>query len=235
MNDRCGRMIKIRAFSSPTALTESIFELLTAQFRAASSGPTAVMLSGGSTPLAAYTLIARQPVETSNTLLLLFSDDRHVPPDSPKSNYGATLPMITALALPPKRVLRVFGELPLAEATAKFDREIGTFLNGGGVISLGLLGLGTDGHTASLFCEADIESARGYHAVAVKRPDGLNGVSVTPGVIARVERVIFLVAGREKRDMLKKLLSDTLSIPAGRAVADNKNVEVWCDPDAYPL
>ena len=59
------------------------------------------------------------------------------------------------------------------------------------------MGLGADGHTASLFNTANLEQARGKLAIAVQRPDGLQGVSVTPELLSKVAEPLFLVTGAD--------------------------------------
>lgn len=131
--------------------------------------------------------------------------------------------------------MRVHGERPLPDAVSEFDREVGAFFERGGEVPFGLLGLGTDGHTASLFTESHLKESEGRWAIGVSRPDGLNGVSLTPQALARVARVVFLVAGTDKRAVLQQLIRAPNSVTAGRAVAGCPRVEIWCDAAANPL
>ena len=226
-------MIRLKVFKDGAALTDAVVALLRAQFGPSpDGGARAVMLAGGSTPMAAYEKIAASPFPVDPNLRILFSDDRHVPPDSPKSNFGNTLPMFRALNIPDDRVARVRGELPLADSVARYESDLRTLLDSGCRVSLGLLGLGADGHTASLFSAANIAEAQGRLAIGVDRPDGMKGVSATPDFFSRIGQIVFLVAGAEKQVMLKKLLHESLSIPAGLAVQANASVEVWADSAA---
>ena len=160
MNSTCGRMIRLKVFKDGAALTDAVVALLRAQFGPSPDGVArAVMLAGGSTPMAAYEKIAASPFPVDPNLRILFSDDRHVPPDSPKSNFGNTLPMFRALNIPDDRVARVRGELPLADSVERYESDLRTLLDSGCRVSLGLLGLGADGHTASLFSAANIAEA----------------------------------------------------------------------------
>lgn len=236
MSGTCGRMFKVRTFPDTDVLTGAVIDLLKEYLTAESGGkPHAVMLAGGSTPMAAYQAIAAAPFAVSPHATVLFSDDRMALPDSPKSNYGNTLPMLKALEIPDRRVIRVHAEHPAPEAAQRYGRELGGFLEAGGRVTLGLLGLGADGHTASLFSAEHIRQAEGEWAIAVKRPDGMEGVSASPRFIARAERIVFLVTGKDKRDMAHRLLKNSSAIPAGMAVSENKSVEVWLDPAANPL
>lgn len=227
-------MIHLKVFNDGPALTDAIAALLRAHFSPPpeSAGCRAVMLAGGTTPMAAYRKIVKAPIPVDPTLRVLFSDDRLVLPESPKSNYGNTLPLLRALNIPARRVLRVRGELPLEEAVAAYETGLRALLGGDCRLSLGLLGLGADGHTASLFSEAHIAAADQHLATGVNRPDGMQGVSVTPDLLSRADRIVFMVAGAGKQAALHKLLHEPLNIPAGLAVNSCRNVEVWADRTA---
>ena len=185
------------------------------------------MLSGGNTPLEAYRTLARSPVPASDSLLFLFSDERMVPSDSPDSNYHNAAPMIAALGIPGNHVIRVHTELGLSEAAQRYHDDLGKFLQKGGRITLGLLGLGADGHTASIFSKDDIDRCRARWATEVPRDDGPDRVTVTPELLKRIESVIFLVAGPEKADVAETLAREPETLPAGRAVAGVKDVQLW--------
>ncbi len=228
-------MMNVTTFQNSKDLTDELTTLLRAELSRPHSSPAAIMLAGGSTPMAAYARLAANPPSISPNLRLLFSDDRHVPPTDPKSNFGQTSAMIRALRIPPERVIRVLGERPLAEAEAAFEKSVSEHLQAGGTIPFGLLGLGADGHTASLFSAEHIRKAQGRRALAVARPDGLNGVSLTPDVLSQVQRIIFLVTGAEKKLRVNQLIAEPSSIPAGLAVARAPRVEIWCDTAACPI
>ena len=190
-------------------------------------GASAIMLSGGSTPLPAYRSLAHNPPPHDDGLHVLFSDDRYVPSEAQASNYHQARALLDALALPPSSVARVRTELPLAEAAADYERQLAALLNSGVRIGLGLLGLGADGHTASLFGAADLERARGHLAIAVQRPDGMSAVSVTPELLARVQEPVFVVAGSGKHDAIQALIAQDPQLTAWRAVQGCAQVELW--------
>jgi 6-phosphogluconolactonase len=195
------------------------------------SRAAAVMLSGGTTPLPAYRALGERRIVPDAQLRILFSDDRYVPADSPASNYHQSQPLLQALALPPERVLRVRTELPLAAAAADYAAQLQKLLQASGGIGLGLLGLGADGHTASLFSAADLQRARGQLAIAVQRPDGMSGVSVTPQLLARVREPVFVVAGAGKDEAIQRLIARDLNLTAWAAVQECAAVELWVQQD----
>jgi 6-phosphogluconolactonase len=194
-------------------------------------GAPAVMLSGGTTPLPAYRALGERKVVPGAQLRILFSDDRYVPATSPASNYHQSQPLLQALGLPSARVLRVRTELPLAAAAADYAAQLGTLLQDAGGVGLGLLGLGADGHTASLFSAADMQRARGQLAIAVQRPDGMSGVSVTPQFLAQVRELVFVVAGAGKDEAIRRLIAQDPDLTAWAAVQECAAVELWVQQD----
>jgi 6-phosphogluconolactonase/glucosamine-6-phosphate isomerase/deaminase len=214
-----------RVFGSRSALDAALAERLARVL--AAPGASAVMLSGGSTPLTAYRALTQQPLRHDDRLHVLFSDERYVPADSPASNYFQCKPLLEVLALPEEALLRVHTGLPLDEAAARYERELSTLLSSGVRIGLGLLGLGADGHTASLFSAQDLERARGRYAIPVQRPDGMAAVSVTPDLLASVKEPVLVVAGNGKRDAVRSLMAQDKSLIAWRAVQGCADVELW--------
>ena len=221
--------LAIRRFSSRAALDAALEERLARSI--AASGPSAIMLSGGTTPLPAYRALGSRALAHDAGLHVFFSDERYVPSDSDASNYLRSRPLIDALALRPEKVLRVRTELPLAQAAEDYARALGAMLGSGVPVSLGLLGLGADGHTASLFSAADLARARGQLAIAVQRPDGMSAVSVTPQLLAQVEQLLFVVAADGKREAITALEAHDANLTAWRAVQGCPAVELWLDLD----
>ena len=214
-----------RRFDSRSALDAALAERLARAI--AATGPSAIMLSGGSTPLPAYRALSSRPLPHDERLRIVFSDDRYVPADSQASNYHQSRPLLDALALPAEALVRVRTELPLEEAAREYAQALAALLASGARVGLGLLGLGADGHTASLFSAADLERSRGRLAIAVHRPDGMSAVSVTPEFLARVSEPVFVVAGSGKHDALQALLAQAPDLTAWRAVQGCTSVELW--------
>lgn len=218
-----------REFDSRSALDSALGERLAGAL--AAPGASAVMLSGGTTPLAAYRKLAQRPLRHDDRLHVLFSDERYVPADSPASNYFQSRPLLDVLALPEESLLRVHTQLPLEQAAADYESQLAALLSSGVHIGLGLLGLGADGHTASLFSLQDIERGRGRYAIPVQRPDGMAAVSVTPELLATVKELLFVVAGPGKREAVRALRQQDISLPACRAVQACAEVELWVAPE----
>lgn len=193
--------------------------------------PGGIMLSGGNTPLAIY---RRIPAGTINATLFL-SDERYVPTDDPQSNYGNIRPCFAGA-----KFIRVETERPLQTAADRFHDALRTLKQ----IPLGLLGLGADGHTASLFNlhDAALRDERLAVAVNVEEASSLfmqrqdaaatfisKRISVTPTLLHKVEKILILATGAEKKEMIQTLLDKPDTIPAGAALASHPNVEIWTD------
>jgi 6-phosphogluconolactonase len=224
--------LTVRRFADRAQLQSAVEDRLQQVLTGAAGDRPAVMLSGGSTPIPAYLELATRQLKPAPGLTLLFSDDRYVPSDSDQSNYHQSRALFTSLGVSADQVLRIRTELALADATADSERRLAQLLSGAQRIALGLLGLGADGHTCSLFSAADLERARGQLAISVHRPDGRDAVSVTPTVLERVDQLVFLIAGADKRPALAALLQRSTELTAWQAVRDCRAVEIWADATA---
>ena len=212
-----------------TALADRLEQAIRATAGQSGRGPPVLMLSGGHTPLPAYREVARRRPPHGEQLTFIYSDDRYVPANSDASNYHASRPLIDALGLPESQVLRIRTELPLEEAASDYESLLRTLLASGAGIGLALLGIGPDGHTASLFRPEHLQQARGHLAIAVQRPDGMQGISVTPDFLANVAEPVFVVAGSGKHDAITAFIDQDPNLIAARAVAGCARVELWIE------
>jgi len=126
-----------------------------------------------------------------------------------------------------ERVLRVETERPLDDAAEHFHNVLADFMLAGGRITLALLGMGSDGHTCSLFTAEDLDRGAGRYALAVPRPHPPHRVSVTPNTLVHCERVVFVVSGEDKTEVARQLRESPDSLIAGQAVAGREEVELW--------
>lgn len=219
--------MELKQYRSFDALNDAIIELLRAELATSSGGPRAVVLSGGRTPISAYDAIAREPFPVSANVWIAYSDERHVPEDSPQSNYGNSRHMLRALGIPEEHVLRVHTELPLEDSARQYEADLRAFLAAGGTLPLAILGIGSDGHTCSLFTEHDLRRAEGHAAIPIWHNTGPHRVSMTPSVLERVDLVVFMAAGREKDAITAQLVNSPDTVVAGRAVAHCRHIEIW--------
>ncbi len=173
-------------------------------------GRFTVALAGGSTPKAAYALLARdyaEEVDWSN-VHVFFGDERSVPPDHEDSNYRMAREALLD-HVPVGGVHRMRGELPPDEAAASYEDELRGFFGAEGLprFDLILLGIGGDGHTASLFPETSALEVADRWVVAnpVLKLDTTR-ITLTAPVLNAARAVNFLVAGEDKAEALKEIL-----------------------------
>lgn len=214
-------------FDSLAKMEQRAVSLLREHFAASLAGPHAVMLTGGGTPLGIYKQIENAPPTVDGNLHLLITDERYVPLESADNNFARMRPMIGAIGIDDSRIMRVHTSLALDAAADRYHQEIASFLAHGGRVTLGILGLGADGHAASLFDPDDVTRGKDRYAITVPRGVGPDRVSVTRDLLLKVERLVFLVAGPQKTQALEKFLKHPTSIVAGQAIEGHRNVQLW--------
>ncbi len=183
--------VELVVVDDPESAARRTAELLAAAARAGGH----VALSGGSGPRRAYELTAQLEPDWSRAEVW-WSDERCVPPDDDRSNYGmAKERLLDRLAGPPGAVHRIEGELEPKDAADRYDRALR-----GIRLDLNLLGIGPDGHTASLFPHAPTLDQR--ERLAVPAEPGLEPfvprVTLTLPANSAASHVVFLVTGAGK-------------------------------------
>lgn len=172
-----------------------------------------VALSGGSTPLTLYRLLAEEPyreqIPWSGTHLF-WGDERSVPSDSHGSNYyQAHRALISQVPIPADNVHRIAGELEPAAAARAYDHQLQEFFCGPlPRFDLVLLGLGEDGHTASLFPSSPVpdEKMLVVAATAFYQDRPSERVTLTPKAINTARHALFLVTGSAKAAIVRAVL-----------------------------
>jgi 6-phosphogluconolactonase len=205
----------------------AVAELLAARARRGGS----VVLTGGSTPGKAYELAAALAPDWSK-VELWWGDERCVPPDDERSNYRlAKETLLDRLAEPPAEVHRIRGELQPADAAGEYDHALD-----GVVLDLLLLGIGPDGHTASLFPgspQLAIEDRRATSGPAGLEP-WVDRVTLTLPTLRAAGEVVFLVAGEGKAEAVARAFGGEITpqIPASLVLLTSSPVRVFLDPPA---
>jgi 6-phosphogluconolactonase len=208
-------------------------------FRAArtaigTQGRFTVALSGGSTPKALYSLLAANYADFAwNRVFLFFGDERHVPPTDPESNYRMVQEsLLTKITIPAENVFRVPGENPdAAAAAAEYEAQLRRFFglrsqvrpgDRGGEFprfDLILLGMGPDGHTASLFPDSPAldEASRLVVANWVAKFN-THRITFSFPVLNHAAEVMFMASGADKADMVHQVLEakNTPPLPSQR-------------------
>ncbi len=177
------------------------------------SGALHVALSGGSTPQLLFDVLAADFKNKIDWTKLHFywGDERCVPPGDPDSNFGMTKNhLFDHVAVPEKNIHRILGENePLPEA-GRYGREIEKNLpqaNNLPCFDLIILGLGTDGHTASIFPhQMELLQQKEICAVATHPDSGQKRVSLTGPVINNAREVAFLVTGAGKKEKIGEIM-----------------------------
>jgi 6-phosphogluconolactonase len=197
-----------------------------ADLAAASGGRFAICLSGGSTPRRLYQLLAQPPFREQmpwGRLHWFWGDERFVPWDHPDSNYGMARTALLAQApIPAENIHGIATEGTPAEAARSYERRLKSWYGGETLdpalplFDVVLLGLGEDGHTASLIPGTPVldERERWVAEVIGARPEPR--ITLTYPVLESTRHVAFLVAGADKRDMLNRALAGDVALPAAR-------------------
>jgi 6-phosphogluconolactonase len=188
--------------------------------------PYRIVLSGGSTPRAAYQLLAAQDIDW-DCAELFFSDERFVPPDHPDSNYRMVRETLLAGGMvKPRKLVAIPTDDTPQSAAARYDEILrqqygaGTLESGISLFHLTLLGLGDDGHTASLLPGQPVLKERARWAAAVPQGRSEPRITLTYPALESSELILFLVSGAGKRDALAKA-RDGIG-PAGAIVPEGE-------------
>lgn len=184
-----------------------------------------VALAGGSTPRGLYQLLIHPPYDSQidwERIRIFFGDERQVPPEHQDSNFlMAQEALLSHVPIPPEQVFRIEGERPPEEAAMRYENmlreQFGVSTGQVPRFDLILLGMGADGHTASLFpgTSAVRESQKLVAAPWVEKLQ-THRVTFTPPVLNAAKHVMFLVSGNDKAMALQEVL------------------EGLGDPDRYP-
>jgi 6-phosphogluconolactonase len=141
-------------------------------------------------------------------VLIVFGDERCVPPDHPESNYRmAKEALLDHVPIPLDNIYRIEGELPPVEAAARYDLLLRRVLGPAPTLDLCLLGMGADGHTASLFPGSSALGERRALCVATHAPSlGVDRITLTWPVLSSARAVVISTPGAEKAPALATAL-----------------------------
>jgi 6-phosphogluconolactonase len=205
-----------------------------AQKSVAARGRFTIALSGGNTPKRTHELLAerhRGEIDWTRTEIL-FGDERFVPADDPRSNYRmAKETLLDPAGIAPGQVHAIPTTVAsVAAASERYERTLRDVL-GSDAVDLVLLGVGPDGHTASLFPGSPALDERVRWTRAVDAPTTVQPavprVTVTFPFLNAARNVLFLVAGADKRPVLTEILADTPSgnqYPAARVASAGRTI-----------
>jgi 6-phosphogluconolactonase len=212
----------------------------------AEHGRFTIALAGGATPASTYMRLAQAPFVDAmpwDRTFVFFGDERVVPPDHPESNFRMAYDrLLSKVSLAPDHVFRMHGEAEDSEvAAAQYSKSLAEVCterrNGVPRLDLVLLGIGVDGHTASLFPGSPVvrevfRPVAAVHAAAAAIPERL---TLTFPVINAAARVFVLVSGPEKAKVVKAVLADKALLPAGLVGPTDGELRWFLDASAAGL
>ena len=204
-----------------------------------------VALAGGNTPRRVYELLATERFKTQvewPQVYLFFGDERCVPPEHPDSNYAmAYEALISRAPIPAKNVHRIIGEGNPNENALAYENQLRTFFAGltWPRFDLVLLGMGEDGHTASLFPDsAALKEMSRWVAPTRNEQSGQERITLTLPVLNHARRIMVLVTGKKKAQRLKEVLRPqpgSEQLPVQAITPINGMLEWLVDADAASL
>jgi 6-phosphogluconolactonase len=203
---------EIKIYKDLASLSEAAKNLLIeACLRAISeSGQFLVALCGGNTPMALYRLLVDEPLDWADTHVF-WGDERCVPMNDPGNCYGQAWDiLLSQVQVPPGNVHRIQSELEPVVAARDYARLLREFRRpplDWPRFDLVLLGLGEDGHTASLFPGSPVDITEPVITVTAHYQDRpARRVTLTPAVINDAWQIVFLVSGQSKSKILASVL-----------------------------
>jgi 6-phosphogluconolactonase len=204
---------EIRVAGSSADLVDQGANLIAEQARGAiaQNGRFSIALSGGSTPAPIYAKLAAEPFRSSidwSKVSVYFGDERCVPPDSDQSNYRmARQSLLSHVPIPESNIHRMRGEDDPQTAAIAYGKLLKEHFGDSG-LDLILLGMGPDGHTASLFPHTVALAETHHRCVANYVPQMLTWrVTMTAPFINRAKIVTFIVQGVDKADRIQQVIT----------------------------
>ncbi|MGH6845877.1 MAG: 6-phosphogluconolactonase [Methylocella sp.] len=201
------------------------------------SGRFSLSLSGGSTPKRAYELLADSGAALDwRKVHLFWGDERFVPPDHKDSNFRmAREALIGHVPIPPSQVHAIpTNSASPEDAAALYEATLQDFYGSKTLdperplFDVNLLGLGEDGHTASLFPGTKALDERGAWVTSIIGVKPEPRISLTYPALESSRVILFVVAGEEKREILARILANDMTLPAAR-LATRGTIRVFAD------
>lgn len=236
----------VRVFPDPEALAQNIAMILIKDLdRIEPDHFYTIALSGGTTPEYIYRYLAEHHSARINweKLLVFWGDERCVPPEEPDSNYRmAYETLLQNVPIPDANVFRIRGENePEAEARqySELVSSVVPFFNGIPQFDLMLLGLGDDGHTASIFPDRpDLFTTQQLFEAALKPGTRQKRITATGRLINNSSRIYFIVTGRQKASIVAEIIeakAGSERYPASRVNPGSGQITWLLDSEAASL
>ena len=229
-------MIKINSFPSSLEAAHALTRALLSQIKTSGIKNFHLAISGGTTPVGLFRLWAEDYKNTIpwSRLHLYWVDERCVPPDDSDSNYGMTKRLLLDnVTIPIMQVHRIHGEDTPEIEVKRYSFLVENLLIKEKlcpVFDCILLGIGADGHTSSLFPgQNNLLNSPDIYAVSVHPETRLKRIALTGLPILHAKKVFFYVLGKNKTDILKKVIKGNDNYPAGYIISRLDDSELFTD------
>ena len=237
----------IKIFSTPYELAEKFAEELVRMINesAKKGNPVSVALSGGTTPELLFSLLGDHFSKSApwEYVHFFWGDERCVPPENLESNYGMTRRnFFQKINIPSANIHRIMGEENPEKEASRYSEEIAESTSkrdGLPLFNLIMLGMGEDGHTASIFPgHMELFHSDKICEVAEHPVTRQKRITITGKVINNADSVVFLVTGKKKADIVEKILKkgkSAINFPASYIVPVHGALSLYFDKDAGRL
>jgi 6-phosphogluconolactonase len=237
---------EIEIFSSPETLANKLAGDLSGLINESAEKNISftLALSGGNTPKFLFPVIAGSLKDSVawEKVHIFWVDERCVPPDDPESNYGmAKSLLLDTIKIPSENLHRIIGEKPPSEEALRYAAEIAAFTvtrRRLPMFDLILLGLGNDGHTASIFPGND----KSFHSekiceTAVHPVSHQNRITITGSVINNAAKIFFIVTGGSKAEVVSAIIDKRSGVgyPASKVLSGDGVLKWYLDKAAAVL
>lgn len=202
-------------------------------------------LSGGNTPIKLFEILSKEYSESIpwNSVHIFWADERCVPPTSTESNYGnAQKHLLNHIEIPPGNIHRIKGELAPEKEVDRYSLEISKNTNTRNqipVFDLVLLGIGEDGHTASIFPnQIELLNSFKISNIAIHPVTKQQRITLSGKVINNAKKIIFMASGSHKAKVLATILGEKEgceNLPAYYISPTNGNIQWHMDKEAGEL
>ncbi len=231
-------MNSLKIFTNKEALTKATAQLIITESKNCikEKGSFTWALSGGSTPLQLYKLLATDAYQKKldwKNIYIFWSDERYVPFQSEDNNsHQAKLALLDHIPIPQENIFTIPVNLPVKKAAKHYEETLKQFFKTDQpVFDLILLGMGSDGHTASLFPHTEIlkEKEALVKNIFIEHVN-MERITFTVPLINKAKKILLLISGAEKAEILQKVLSEKKQpqlYPAQLIKAAKKNELIW--------
>ncbi|BBJ28407.1 6-phosphogluconolactonase [Athalassotoga saccharophila] len=214
----------VNRFKSIEDMNEAILNFLSQYFK--KDQIFTLCLAGGNTPKKLYERMALENFPWER-IHLFWGDERYVPYDDPRSNYGMAYDsLIKFIKIPPQNVHKIRTDLPLEDAVKDYEETLRSFFDDGPTFDILFLGMGKDGHTASIFPNSPLihEEKRWVVFTEAGLEPFVERITLTFPVLNRSKNTFILAGGREKIRTLENLSNE---MPVNMVRSDHLEIMIY--------